>query len=297
MKNRDIYWRYKIQETLHIGQLCLSPIQSRHLGTSHSSRSVSSTVQNTLQNPLLELPSAALSYFPESHWWSEISSFSKLILVLGKARSCKAPNLGCRGTESPGWFDVSPKSSRSCIQISRSASSSHTVKSAILLIASRTRSTFSGVLLVAGPPECGSISTDSQPSLKHLCHTFICAALIVSFPKAFWIIWMVSVVELSSLMQNFMRIHCSTHSVILNVTATQHTCSINGVYHPHWLVQWSRCCSHMCISVHLPWLPGFINVTQTLLSTLIMAFYWQTIVLWDPDFVFFRYIPRSGLLW
>ena len=32
-----------------------------------------------------------------------------MILVLGKARSHRAPNLGCRGAESPGWFDVSPK--------------------------------------------------------------------------------------------------------------------------------------------------------------------------------------------
>ena len=38
MKNRDIYWRrYKIQETLYIGLWHLSPLQSRHLGTSYSS--------------------------------------------------------------------------------------------------------------------------------------------------------------------------------------------------------------------------------------------------------------------
>ena len=38
MKIGDIYWRrYKIQETLYIGQCRLSPLQSRHLGTSHSS--------------------------------------------------------------------------------------------------------------------------------------------------------------------------------------------------------------------------------------------------------------------
>ena len=53
-----------------------------------------------------------------------------------------------------------------------------------LLIAAHTRSTFSGVLLVAGLPERGSLSTDSGPSLEHLCHTFICAALIASSPKA-----------------------------------------------------------------------------------------------------------------
>ena len=54
-------------------------------------------------------PSAAPSYFLESHWWSEISSLSKVILVLEKARSCRVPNLGCRGVESAGWFDVLPK--------------------------------------------------------------------------------------------------------------------------------------------------------------------------------------------
>ena len=47
---------------------------------------------------------AALSYFPESHPQSEISSFSKVILFLGKARSYRALNLGCRGPESPGHF-------------------------------------------------------------------------------------------------------------------------------------------------------------------------------------------------
>ena len=111
VKDKDIYWRrYKKQETLYTGQWCLSPLQSRHLGTSHTSPSVSSTIQNTLQNPSLESPSAALSYFLEYHQWSEISSFSKVI-VLGKARNCRAPHLGCRWAKSPGWFDVSPKNS------------------------------------------------------------------------------------------------------------------------------------------------------------------------------------------
>ena len=59
-------------------------------------------------------PSAAPSYFPESHWQSEISSPSKVILVLGKARCLRVPNLGHRGSESPGWFDVSPKNCTRC---------------------------------------------------------------------------------------------------------------------------------------------------------------------------------------
>ena len=40
---------------------------------------------------------------------------------------------------------------------------------------------------------------------------------------------------------------------------------LNGFYHPHWLVQWSHHCSHMCISIYSPWLPGYIDVTQTIL--------------------------------
>ena len=39
----------------------------------------------------------ASSYFPEYLWQSEISSLSKVILILGKARRCKAPNLDCGG--------------------------------------------------------------------------------------------------------------------------------------------------------------------------------------------------------
>ena len=55
-----------------------------------------------------QLPSAALLHFPEFHRWSEISSFSKVILVLGKASSHRAPNMGYSWAESPGWFDVLP---------------------------------------------------------------------------------------------------------------------------------------------------------------------------------------------
>ena len=32
-----------------------------------------------------------------------------MILVLGKARNRRVPNLGCRGAESPGWFGLLPK--------------------------------------------------------------------------------------------------------------------------------------------------------------------------------------------
>ena len=81
----------------------------------------------------------------------------------------------------------------------------------------------------------------------------------------------ISTEEHSSLTQNLMQICCSIHSVILNTMATQYTCSLNGIYCPHWLVQWSRHCSRMCIPVHSPWLPGYINVAQTILVILTMA--------------------------
>ena len=142
MNKRDTYYRkYRIQETLYIGQWCFSPLQSRHLGTSHRS----------------------------------------------------------------------------------------------LLMAAHTHSTFSGALLIAGLPECGSLSIDSQSFLKCLCH-IICIAFIASSTKAFWIIQIVSMEEGSSLMQNLLQIHCSTYLVILNAMATQYTCSLSGVYQPQWLI-------------------------------------------------------------
>ena len=61
------------------------------------------------------------------------------------------------------------------------------------------------------------------------------------------------------------------YSVFLNVRATQYTCSLKGICHPHWLVQRSRHCSHMLIPVHSPWLPGYIYITQTILVILIMV--------------------------
>ena len=86
-----------------------------------------------------------------------------------------------------------------------------------------------------------------------------------------WITRIGSEEECSNLMQNWMQIHCSTHSVILNVMATQYTCSLNSIYHPHWLVQWSHHCSHMRIPVHSPWLSGYIDVAQTVLIILTVA--------------------------
>ena len=66
MKNRDIYWRrYKIQETLYTGQWHLSPLQGRHLGTSHSSpdcHQLPHRIFLNLIDSLISLPFQRLSW-------------------------------------------------------------------------------------------------------------------------------------------------------------------------------------------------------------------------------------------
>ena len=146
-----------------------------------------------------------------------------MVLVLGKARSCRGLNLGCSGAESPGWFDVSAKNS----------------------------------------------AQDRMHERAHCCDE--AANQQLSIAVAFWIIQIVSSEKCSSLMQNLMQIFCSTHSVILNAMAIQYTCSLNGIYLPHWLVWWSRHCSCMCIPVHSPWLLCYMDVLQTVLVILTMA--------------------------
>ena len=88
---------------------------------------------------------------------------------------------------------------------------------------------------------------------------------------AFWIIPVVFSEECLTLMQNFMQIHYCSCSIILTTTTTQYTRSLSGVYHPQWLVQWSHHCSLMLFSVYSSWLPGYINVMQTVLIILTIA--------------------------
>ena len=145
-----------------------------------------------------------------------------MILVLGKARSLRVPNLGCRGLSHLG--DLMFRQKHSAWDI------------------------------MHGQACCDEAANHQLP-----------------IAVASWIIGIVSVEDCSSLMQNLTQIRCPTHSVILNAMATQYTCSLNGVYHPHWLVQWCHCCSCMHIPVYSLWLPGYIHVTQTILDILTMA--------------------------
>ena len=94
----------------------------------------------------------------------------------------------------------------------------------------------------------------------------------------FWIIRIVSTEECSSLMHNLMQILCSTRAVILNATVTQYTCSLNSIYHPHWLVQWNHC-SHMHVPVHSPWLPGYTDVVPNRFHYVNMV--WTDLVIYN----------------
>jgi hypothetical protein len=77
-------------------------------------------------------------------------------------------------------------------------------------------STFSVVLLMLGRPERSSSSTDTQPALKHECHSKTTVWLKECSPKAVRSFLRVSVVDLPSFTQNLMQTHCS---ILPSVTA------------------------------------------------------------------------------
>ena len=108
-----------------------------------------------------------------------------------------------------------------------------------------------------------------SPRERACCHDEA-ANLQLLISAAFWVIW-VSMEEWSWNVNGKSEADSLFYSIILNVTATQYTCSLDDIYHPHWLVQWSCHCSHMHIPVHSPWLPGSIDVVQTILIILTMA--------------------------
>ena len=101
MTNRDMYWRRcKIQETLLIRQWHLSPLQSKHLGTSYS------VLLIALSCPLVfSISLMVWNVFPFR------GDFS-----LGKTRSHRGPNLGCRRAESPGCLLFHKKTARDVMQ-------------------------------------------------------------------------------------------------------------------------------------------------------------------------------------
>ena len=67
------------------------------------------------------------------------------------------------------------------------------------------------------------------------------------------------------------------------------TCSFNGIYQSHWLGQWRHHCSHMHILVHSPWLPGYINITQTILIVTIAGLFLDRPCIYIFTFYFLLY--------
>ena len=68
-----------------------------------------------------------------------------------------------------------------------------------------------------------------------------------------------------------MQFRGSTCSLILNATATQYTTKsmVSPAFTDSEVVIVH--CSHMCIPVHPPWLPAYMDVVQTVLVILRMA--------------------------
>ena len=120
------------------------------------------------------------------------------------------------------------------------------------------------------------------------------------FAVAFWIIRIVSIKECSSLMQKsdadslpYLPSHFECD------IATQYTCSLDSVYCPHWRAQWSHHCSCMCIAVHSPWLPGYINVAQAILIILTMTRHFsdRPYVVWDEGKLEHLCVVSGNIKW
>ena len=205
---RDIYWRrYKRQGTLHIGQWHLSPLQSRHLGTSHSSPNRHQPPRRIFLNLISGLKSLAFK-----------GDFS-----FGKSQELQGTKSGLK----QGWVTW------------------------VIWCFAKNLCTRHDALT-------GMLSWWScQSPVAHSCS-------LLNHPNSFCR-------GMFKLNAKFEQIRYSTRSVILNAMATQYTCLLNSMCHPHWLVQWSLHCSSMCIPVHSPWLLDYINVTQTTLIIVTMA--------------------------
>ena len=83
-------------------------------------------------------------------------------------------------------------------------------------------------------------------------------------------------------MPNLVQIHCSTSSVILKAMTTQYTRS-NSTYHgPPLTSAMKASLFTMRIPVHSPWLPGYIDVVQTVLIMLTIVGLFPDKPCYDP---------------
>ena len=194
MKNRDIYWkRYKIQETLYIKQWRLSPLQSRHLETSH----------NSPNHP--QLP-RVFSWILSRVW--KVFPF-KDDFSLGKSQKSQGDKSGLKGV----WVNLGDLMF-------------HQKNSAWDVMHERAC--------------CDEVANHQLPvvvAFWNICS--FCRGMFTLNTKF----------DADSLLYLLSHFECVGHS----------TWSLNSIYHPHWLVQWSCHCSCMRIPVHSPWLPGYID--------------------------------------
>ena len=186
---------------MYRGQWHPTPLQSRHLGTSLSS-------PNHPHGSFLNLIDGL-----------NISSFSKVILVLGKVRSHRVPNLGCSKAESPGDLMFHQKLCRRC------------------------------------DTWAGSLSWQScQSPLAHRCG-------LLNHPNSFCR----GMFKLTTKFDADLLIsHCECEGHTVHVL-TQWRLPLSMT------VQWSCRYSHTRIPVCSPWLPGYIDVAQTILIILTMV--------------------------
>ena len=105
--------------------------------------------------------------------------------------------------------------------------------------------------MMAEQRDCGKMSETGEDRWSIHLNTF-CGGMFKLNAKS----------DADSLLYSLSHFECEAHT---------DACSLNGIYHPHWLVQWSRHCSHMLIPVHSPWPAGYIDVLQTVLVIVTMA--------------------------
>ena len=161
-------------------------------------------------------PSAAPSYFPESHRWSEISSLSKVILVLGKARIHRVPNLGCRGAVSPGWFDVSPKNSARDMRHERSHCHDEAANHQLPIASAFW------IIWIVSTEECLSL-------MQNLMQIHCSRSLVILNVMATHAHSVVSTTPLTSAVKSSLFTHA--HSSPLSLAARLHQCHAN---HSHY---------------------------------------------------------------
>ena len=197
---------WKIETSVEEDTL-LSPLQRRHLGTSHSSPNhhqlpchIFLNLNDGLKSPL----------------------FQRSFKFWEKPEVTRHQNWAVSGAESPGWFDVLPKP---CTR----------------------HDAWVGMLLW----------WSCQSPVAHSCG-------LLNHPNSFHR----GMFKLNAKFDAVSLLYLLSH---FECKATQYTCSLNGIYCFHWLIQWSHHCSCMCIPAHPPWMPGYIDVMKTILIILTMA--------------------------